>query len=219
MLDACAFALAHVLDATLDALLLHLQLILDAMPDRNLSRLTAESVRATWEKKGNNCKSDTRQKFLASGCSERQKASQNMHPVQTCFLTSSYQTLQIPHKKGPPKKSPLELTRCLGQIWQRTLQVYCKTRILSQKLEQHFGEPQDPDVWQMDWSKNIQNHSTQKSIGVSFSSSFDGRNSIPHSWANPISEDNGDCLVVKQTRRPQEMVTLGPEAKRKTLRS
>ena len=38
---------AHVLDATLDALLLHLQLILDAMPDRNLSRLTAESVRAT----------------------------------------------------------------------------------------------------------------------------------------------------------------------------
>ena len=47
MLDACAFALAHVLDATLDALLLHLQLILDAMPDRNLSRLTAESVRST----------------------------------------------------------------------------------------------------------------------------------------------------------------------------
>jgi hypothetical protein len=46
---------------------------------------------------------------------------------------------------------------------------------------------------------------------ISFSSSFDGRNSIPHSWANPISENNGDCLVVKQTRKPQETVTLGPE--------
>jgi hypothetical protein len=70
-------------------------------------------------------------------------------------------------KKGPKKKSPLELTRCLGQIWQRTLQVYCKTIRLSQKLNKKIGEPQDPDVWQMDWSKNIQNHSTPKSIGVS----------------------------------------------------